>query len=361
MKERIIGILALAAVAGCATVPGGGFGPTPSEPSALDAYLIPGTPYNAGYAFDLNRDAYVAVFRISPRMGTTMIYPRPGMGQADRLTNEGLTYVPGRLTRFASNYPPGLPTGHVSQPDYYLLIASETPLDMTSVGPFGDGLRFALGTAGSQLQSPHVTMERLVSMVVPDPDQNNWATDFYVDWPDVLRSTPSQGYVRITCGERQAYVPAAFLDIALDQLCAEMAPAPEEPTDSAATGEPTRRPPSLQDRIESRQLEEPQAFEARMRRAGRLLSDRAFGGTSTDFEPIDRSNRLKRSGDGPGVNRRIGDVRDDIGRPSIDRSGRGSSTGRAEPRASGQSRGSSGGSAASRPTSNSNPAVKTRS
>lgn len=360
MKMRIVSILALAASAGCAAVPGGGFGPTPSEPSALDAYLIPGTRYNTGYAFDLNRDAYVAVFRISPRSGSTLIYPRPGLGRVDRLTNEGLTYVPGRLTRFASHYPPGLPTGHVSQPDYYLLIASETPLDMSSVGPFGDGLRFALGTAGSQLQSPHVTMERLVSMVVPNPDQNNWATDFYVDWPDVLRSTPSQGYVRITCGDMQAYVPAAFLDEALDTLCADQKPQTEEPTDSSETATPVRRPPSLRDRIESRQLEEPRAFEARMRQAGRFLDDRTFAGTSTDFEPIDRTNRLRRSGDGPGVNRRIGDVRDDIGRPSIDRSGRGSSTGRAEPRASSQSRGSSGGGAA-RPASNSNPEVKARS
>lgn len=361
MNARILGMLGLAAIAGCATVPGGGFGPAPDGASTLGAYLIPGTQYNTGYAFDLNQDAYVAVFRISPRMGTTLLYPRPGMGRVDKLTHQGLTYVPGRLTRFASNYPRDVRASRVAEPDFYILIASETPLDMSSVGPFGDGLRFALGAGGSQMISPHRTMERLVSLVVDDPTQNNWATDFYVDWPEVVHSRPSPGLVQVRCGDMTAYVPIEFADRAIAQLCdPEGEPQNPAPSDSSATATPVHRsPPRLDDRIASRQLEAPRAFEASLRRAERRLDDRDLGAGS-GYEPIDRSNRLRRSGDGAGVNRRIGEVRDDIGRPAIDRSRGGSATsGRAEPRGEGVTRSPSGGGGGA--VTRSNPAIKDNS
>lgn len=260
MRSLIILLAVAIGAVGCGPLPQPG--PIVSgEP--IQAYLIPHSSSGNVISFHVNRPAHVAIFRILPGQGTSLVYPTAGYGGINGQTFAGLRRVDTRsmfnrdhfMPRFAS-------AGH--DPEFYMLIASEQPLRTERIGAYGYGLRSALGLDFAPM-SGYRAMERLASVMIADPAAQNWTTDFYVHWPEMLYSEPRSGLVRVTCGEMTVFVPAEVATAAYQQLCPKDAPEDEVPGDDQRVPdvvEPNRRPPvQVTERITSTQLREPRTFD----------------------------------------------------------------------------------------------------
>ncbi|HUE96577.1 MAG TPA: hypothetical protein VMN39_07945 [Longimicrobiaceae bacterium] len=276
----IAGALAVMTASGC-VMPPPEIGPSPWGSRPLEAHLYTEPGSMGGLVFDLNRSAHVAIFEIVPGRGSTLVYPRPGVSSSDGATFAGLRHV--RLDGRRGDRYGFLPTpAGYAGPRFFLLVASEEPLRLSRFGPFGSRMSTAMGVHFASM-SPYSAMEQLVTLAVPNLESENWTTDFYVDWPDILHNAPAAQLVRIQCGDYVAYVP---IDRALEAsrlLCPQEDRTGEEQEirgDTAQTVEPIRRPPAepVTERIASTQLERPQEYEIRRRAAleGRTIEPEAL-------------------------------------------------------------------------------------
>ena len=303
MRMKWAGLLAAVALAGCAAAGTNGYGPGPADYSTLSAHLFPTYGGDRSFAFDVSDAAYVAVFQVGYG-GASLVYPLPGQGSMSNALNSGLHTIYGRRTAQTSrnvSFGGTVPYG----PTVYMLIASEAPLNMENIGPWGDRLTWSLRRSDNfGSGSPHSMMEALVSMVVPDPSANNWTTDYYLEWPDDFYGAPSGDVILIACGERSIYVPYQYAAVAASYICQDEGVV--ESSDSTATEglievrNPVRRTAKLRERIASTQLEDPAEWEARREAAeeGRYIEEREFqdnGGdnvrSSRPVDPISYNGR----------------------------------------------------------------------
>jgi hypothetical protein len=191
----------LAPLAACSLGSTPAYRPVPDGP--LRAQIVPGL---GGYvSFHVNRPAYVAVFRIAPGRGVTMLYP--GLGEEGRYLAAGRHTTWARDSRYGSSHSRfssdlgfsrmdwigGFPYGqsygvagrtYIQRPEYLYLIASEMPLEVSQFARSYSGLRSALGWQQFAASHPYDVMDNLAELVLPEQTQGEWTTDVYVLWPD---------------------------------------------------------------------------------------------------------------------------------------------------------------------------------
>lgn len=356
MKSRIAGLALLVATTACAGLQTGDLGPDPvSELTPLDVYLYPAAGQPGGFIFDLNKPAHVAVFRISPGLGTALVYPRAGLAQSDaRFARAGLNWIPSQSVRLASRELSRRNVGVVSMaqgPSFYFVVASENPLDFREIGRFGDNLPWALG--GAYASSAYTTMESLTQLMVPNWETGEWAADFFVDWAVPTTPMPQERLVRITCDGKEAYVPLSQARLAAEYLCAaELDDAGvEERIERGSDDEvdeiviPSRRDPEQPStpRITSDQLQNPLEWQERRDDSAdeiQAIENRRFAddsrsgtpaavsrsGVGSSSDRMRRSNRTRgnSSGNSASSGRAVASDRSDIsGRSTTSSSGGG--------------------------------------
>jgi hypothetical protein len=254
--KTMTGVLTLIVIGSGCALPAGGGGPQTDRYdrssrgySPLDASIIP--VGIGGFDFYVDRPAHVAVFRITPGYGTTMVYPAPGLGRSNGLVYSGRHQF-GEWRR-SSQYRAPRPYSTVSRqtgmgPQFYLLVASEQPLEMNRLEANGLGIWHQAGWR-FRSQDAHSSMQQLVDIAVPrNARPGSWTTDMYVHWPEVLDAPlrDRERRVILTCDGRSYSVPINMLDHARRTLCPvvdEMGPGHGPPKDTAEIAQPDRRTP----------------------------------------------------------------------------------------------------------------------
>jgi len=340
--KRALAVLILAAVSGCASFASAMRAET-NRP--LDGYLLPAPEFGGGLAFFVNRPAYVAVFRIIPGVGTSLVYPTPGRGSMDGRVFAGLQRTDNGRLNNAYQFQPAT-SATAFGPQFFLMIASVEPLNIDQYGPYGNGLSRAMGVHFAS--NAYSSMDRLVELTVPNPGADGWVADYYVYWPNVLQDRPSRRLVAITCNEVTYYVPIELVSQAYQALCQpredqgsetpEEAGGDESPQggdDGPRVIEPRRRTPAeaeaVRDRIASRQLRDPQGY-SEMRQA---IERGDWNGLNRRLTAADRARSRGgesrgvasgfRGGEGTRGAARGTRARDEFGSPDRSRASRGRS------------------------------------
>jgi hypothetical protein len=176
-------LLAALFLGACATLPSPAAGPDRSGP--LEAWLVPhemGGVDASAINFWVSRSAHVAIYQIVPGGGAMMIYPRHSGGSSLHYAgfNSGFLGTP-RSQRASAQFAfrPMASFG----PTYYLLVASERPLNVA---------RYAISPMALHSDIPRLasmTVGRLASELTQlslgpsTPPHGEWTTDLYVHWP----------------------------------------------------------------------------------------------------------------------------------------------------------------------------------
>lgn len=270
---------------GCAVLPPSPATTPPAPPASsgeLQTVIMPtGASYDEALAFQVNRAAYAAVFRIVPGQGAMMIYPRPGFGARDGYLFSGFHRIAGGAgSSFATSLDGGMGpgwqagvAGPESGPEYYFVVVSERPFRMDG-RMYGPGGWMQSGGSGPE------TMSWIVSQIVPDPRAADWTTDYYVHWPETISTAAGSGLIPLTCDGKRVWANPEQYDRAVSALCGRGAdsqgpgrprPVASDPIvadPSGAAGPPRRdplpadaEPTAGRERIASRQLQEPEAWE----------------------------------------------------------------------------------------------------
>ena len=181
-------LLAALFLGACATLPSPAAGPDRSGP--LDAWIVPhemGGMDGSAINFWVSRPAHVAIYQIAPMGGGAMlIYPRHSGGSSLHYAgfNSGFLGTP-RSRRAAAQFAfrPMAGSHGSFGPTYYLLVASERPLN---VG------RYAVSPMALEREIPRMAamgVGRLaneltqLSLGPVPPAHGEWTTDLYVHWP----------------------------------------------------------------------------------------------------------------------------------------------------------------------------------
>lgn len=196
MRALPLLLTVLAPLAACSLGSPAANRPAPAGP--LQAHVVPGS---SGYVgFHVNRPAYVAVFRIAPGRGVSMLYPRIGeegryVAAGTHMTSAWNSAYGSPYSRFSSSsdWIGGFPyssaydaagRSYIRRPEYLYLIASETPLEVSQFSRSYTGLRSALGWQQFAASHPYDVMDNLAELVLPEQMQGEWTTDVYVLWPE---------------------------------------------------------------------------------------------------------------------------------------------------------------------------------
>jgi hypothetical protein len=251
MRAALV-VLSALLVASCAHSgspgPGGQYAPLRAHISGFTV---------GGLSLHVNRQAHVALFEVVPGRGTSLVYPagvysghaHAMMGAVVPLTNHRswgrVNYLPVADFRF----------GAVNQPIFYMLVASERPLNLEGFGAHGLAMQRVLGKNFSG-HSPFRTLEQVADVALAGaPDDGSWATDVFVHWPGRLADRREAGFVTITCAGLAFHVRAEDAGYAYQLLCerarnmlgpTEMAPG----EDDEDTVEPRRRTPEGETEVE---------------------------------------------------------------------------------------------------------------
>lgn len=152
-----------------------------SYPAPLQASLWI-DPYTGFASFDVSREAHVALFAWIPGGYFDMLYPAIGYGTRQRFHGgrhhlrslrtvahgySGRTRLPGH---YASS-------GAMTGPTYFMLIASEEPLD---IQPFYG--RASWVSQASWSHNPYTATELLASQIVRRPATTDWTVAYQVVW-----------------------------------------------------------------------------------------------------------------------------------------------------------------------------------
>lgn len=354
----------LLALGGCAGLGAPANGPVVGS-GPLRAYLLPQHGSSWDVRFHVNQPAHVAVFRITPGRGTSLVYPRAGVGFRHGRAFAGMHSVPLRRIANQQQYLPAA-LGAFG-PEFYFLIASEEPLDLDRVGAYGFGLSNSLGSHFAS-SNAYSTMERIASVVVPDLEGGNWTTDFSVHWDDPMPLGNRRGgppMVQIRCNGAVYVVPVTQAVAARELLCGSdgQPETPTVPTDSAGVVTPERRQPApAADRIQSTQLRDPQSWERLGRAADQGRSIEAEQRRIAAEERAAERAATRRAVGSDGARRTVGEPRGAGAASAAGRStggggaaatGRGAASGGASDGSAGASRARpspGGGSGAARPS-----------
>jgi hypothetical protein len=181
-------LLAALFLGACATLPSPAAGPDRSGP--LDAWIVPhemGGMDGSAINFWVNRPAHVAIYQIAPMGGGAMlIYPRHSGGSSLHYAGFNSGFLGSqRAQRASAQFAFSPMAGSLGGfgPTYYLLVASERPLnvDRYAVSPMAlqsDIPRLASMTVG-QLANELTQL----SLGPSAPPHGEWTTDLYVHWP----------------------------------------------------------------------------------------------------------------------------------------------------------------------------------
>lgn len=220
--------------------------------------------------FHVSRPAYVALFEIHPGAGVSLVHPGFGTGSLDGRVFSGMHSVLPRRMNLEQYHYVG---NRYPQPRFFFLVASDRPLGVDEFGRHGVRLPRLLGSQFASI-SAYDTMERLAELAVSDLENDgSWATDFYVEWPQVIYDRPARDRVLISCNGYSMYVSMAYLALVQEQICSrdrEVAePQPAQP-DSTKPATPSPRKPLPEDpeHVETR----PQNREARQRLMEKVAS-----------------------------------------------------------------------------------------
>jgi hypothetical protein len=181
-------LLAALFLGACATLPSPAAGPDRSGP--LEAWIVPhqmGGIDGSSINFWVSRPAHVAIYQIAPMGGGAMlIYPRHSGGSSLHYAGFNSGFLGSQRAQRASAqfaFRPMAGSLGGFGPTYYLLVASERPLnvDRYAVSPMAlqsDIPRLASMTVG-QLASELTQL----SLGPATPPHGEWTTDLYVHWP----------------------------------------------------------------------------------------------------------------------------------------------------------------------------------
>jgi hypothetical protein len=181
-------LLAALFLGACATLPSPAAGPDRTGP--LEAWIVPhqmGGIDGSSINFWVSRPAHVAIYQIAPMGGGAMlIYPRHSGGSSLHYAGFNSGFLGSQRAQRASAqfaFRPMAGSLGGFGPTYYLLIASERPLnvDRYAVSPMAlqsDIPRLASMTVG-QLASELTQL----SLGPATPPHGEWTTDLYVHWP----------------------------------------------------------------------------------------------------------------------------------------------------------------------------------
>jgi hypothetical protein len=240
MKALPVVVALVAALSACA-LPAGSGPATSNSYQPLRAYINP--PEFGGLGFQVNRPAYVAMFEVVPGQGAAQVYPSIGSGPMSGYATVGRAHIGTRRVAARDLYLPAHSQSRLQEPRYYLLIASESPLNLEPFGSFGMGLRSSLGVHFASY-NPYHTMERLAETVLPTMQYDgSWTTDLYVHWPEAISATPADRHVLLSCNGYRVYVRIEYLARVHQTLCGQQeaqpvrgdtVTAPRGPGDSAA-------------------------------------------------------------------------------------------------------------------------------
>lgn len=295
MKSLLASLTLLASLSACYALPDPSVQPDRwYEP--LRAHFIPGGS-GGSMGFQVNRPAYAAVFEIVPGAGASLLYPGWGSGGLSGRVFAGYNSLSNARAMNREQY--HLAGGAWrSSPRFFLLIASERPLDVERFGAFGYGLHRQLGLDFASLNA-YSTMERLVRLAVPDvEDETSWTTDLYVEWPDVLYDSPRarERLVALHCNGYSMYVPLDMLLAARASLCGRNDG--ERPNTRPGNGQDsTVAQPGARTPLPPEQSTDRQPWIAPKDRLREPLRERIT--RSTQLEPDDESAR-PRDADAPG-------------------------------------------------------------
>jgi hypothetical protein len=275
MRSRIALAALLTTLTACALPQGTGT-PYAADYRPLTAYIS--GPDFGGLGFQLNRPAHVAMFEVVPHRGASLVFPYAGSGGMSGYVTSGRFDLGTRRIASRDLYNASFARNGMSGPTFYLLVASEQPLNLDRFGTFGMGIRTVLGHEYAS-GSPYRMMERLAEAALPVSEQDgSWTTDLYVHWPEAISRTPADRHVLLTCNGYSVYVRLEYLAQLRQTLCATQAESPVSPNDTTEAREgqvaPGRRPPpvdqsALSEQVRtSAQMEEPATRERRTPQRG---------------------------------------------------------------------------------------------
>ncbi|CAN5355588.1 hypothetical protein BH23GEM4_BH23GEM4_00030 [soil metagenome] len=191
--RKIFALLLLAPLASCA------LNSSPARTSVRDAPLTAGIfPLGGRISFNLSRPAHVAIFEVVPGRGVGLMYP--SAAAQDRQLTAGLHQPFFGFSDFRWGYLPALPISNVVEgPRILYLIASERPLDLDRLIQHPTALRSELGLARFASYQPFSTIDDLDAMLLGGMPPTQYATDYYVIWPEPRYESPRVVYATLTC------------------------------------------------------------------------------------------------------------------------------------------------------------------
>ncbi len=205
MRKPLTTLVLAAALAGCANAPRVQ-GLVPEAPPPLRVWVSFPIGSSQVYPIFTNREAHVAMFEIIPGRGVTMVYPfHQGHSVASSAHYANLTLQPGRMFYYTD------PFGHASyQPRYYYAIASTAPLNLDPLRTSLGATRRVLGRMYASYR-PYDVIDRITEIVVPMQADEDWATDLFVDWPEIPMTPRFASYHTVRCANgRIVQVPVGY-------------------------------------------------------------------------------------------------------------------------------------------------------
>ncbi len=176
--RKILALLLLVPLASCA------LNSTPARTAVHDAPLTAGIfPLGGQISFNISRPAYVAIFEVVPGRGVGLMYPSVAI--QDRQLTAGFHQPFFGLSDFRWGYLPALPVYNlVEGPRILYMVASERPLDLDRLIQYPTALRSELGLARFASHQPFSTIDDLDAMLLGGLPPTQYATDYYVIWPE---------------------------------------------------------------------------------------------------------------------------------------------------------------------------------
>lgn len=137
-------------------------------------------PPSTGFGFWVNQPAYVAMFDITPGLGIRMLYPSV-TAQLTQMVSAGSSFATSRFSFRPRTY---FASRRLSEPHYILAVASRKPLNISHTVGFSEWVTYKLGVVSFGGASLEV-VNGLFDLVIPPQPEGDWATAFYVVYPDL--------------------------------------------------------------------------------------------------------------------------------------------------------------------------------
>ncbi len=228
--RKILALLLLVPLASCA------LNSNPTRTAAVhDAPLTAGIfPLGGQISFNLSRPAYVAIFEVVPGRGVGLMYPSVAI--QDRKLTAGFHQPFFGFSDFRWGYLPALPVSNVAEgPRILYLVASERPLDLDHIIQHPTALRSELGIARFASYQPFSTIDDLDAMLLGGLPPTQYATDYYVIWPEPVYQSPRVVYATLTCASgRTVTVAWQYVAVACPEdrvRTTQMTPGSRQPPD----------------------------------------------------------------------------------------------------------------------------------